>query len=125
MNYNKVIFGDTTIIDLTNDTVTPDSLFAGIIAHDASGSVIEGTLQDRGAVNATLHTINDFYQVPEGYHNGNGIVKIDSAECEKIIPENIKLGITILGVVGTGLIDGNTISLQANDFGGETLIIGA
>lgn len=43
MAANKVIYGDTTLIDLTEDTVTEESLFAGYTAHKADGTVITGT----------------------------------------------------------------------------------
>lgn len=42
MNTNKVDFGGKTLIDLTNDTVTPETLAEGVTAHDASGEIIEG-----------------------------------------------------------------------------------
>lgn len=42
MAYNKVIYGGQTLIDLTSDTVTPNTLLTGAIAHDKSGSTIEG-----------------------------------------------------------------------------------
>lgn len=40
---NKVVFGNTTLIDLTADTVTADKIIANYTAHDASGAVITGT----------------------------------------------------------------------------------
>lgn len=39
---NKVVYGDQTLIDLTEDTVTPADLAVGARAHDASGKVIFG-----------------------------------------------------------------------------------
>ena len=48
MAVNKVVMntsnGEQTLIDLTNDTVTPDKLAKGVTAHNAAGDVIEGTL---------------------------------------------------------------------------------
>ena len=45
-NYiNKVIYGTSTLIDLTNDTVTPETLYKGNIAHSADGSQITGTAE--------------------------------------------------------------------------------
>lgn len=41
--HNKVVFGNTVIIDLTADTVTPDKILASYTAHDASGAIITGT----------------------------------------------------------------------------------
>ena len=43
---NKVIYGDQTLIDLTNDTVTADKIVEGYTAHSASGRSITGTLSD-------------------------------------------------------------------------------
>lgn len=40
---NKVIYGNTVIIDLTADTVTPEKILAGFTAHDQSGAAITGT----------------------------------------------------------------------------------
>lgn len=40
---NKVIVGKETKLDLTADTVTPNTLAEGITAHDKSGAPIVGT----------------------------------------------------------------------------------
>lgn len=48
MGRSKINFGDETLIDLTEDTVTPESLLAGVTAHDAAGEKIEGTLVPGG-----------------------------------------------------------------------------
>ena len=42
---NKVIFGDTVLIDLTADTVTPDKILTGFTAHDQTGAAITGTCE--------------------------------------------------------------------------------
>lgn len=44
MAVNKVMYGTKILIDLTNDTVTPDTLFKGCTAHLADGTMIIGTL---------------------------------------------------------------------------------
>ncbi|MCR5224597.1 MAG: hypothetical protein K6C34_00780 [Alphaproteobacteria bacterium] len=41
--YNKVIYGGTTLIDLTGDTVTAADILTGVTAHDKSGAPITGT----------------------------------------------------------------------------------
>lgn len=43
MAINKVVYDGTTLIDLTEDTVTPDTLVKGMTAHDAAGNSITGT----------------------------------------------------------------------------------
>lgn len=40
---NKIVYGNTVLIDLTTDTVTEDKILASYTAHDASGNIITGT----------------------------------------------------------------------------------
>lgn len=42
-NISKVIYGGETLIDLTGDTITADTLLRGNTAHDKSGASITGT----------------------------------------------------------------------------------
>ena len=44
MGVNKVIYGGETLVDLTGDTVTPDTLAKGATAHDASGNEVTGVM---------------------------------------------------------------------------------
>lgn len=46
MGNSKVIFGDETVIDLTDDTVTPAKMAKGTTAHDAAGNLIIGTAEE-------------------------------------------------------------------------------
>lgn len=43
MAINKVVYGTTVLVDLSEDTVTAETLLKGEIAHDKAGNVIEGT----------------------------------------------------------------------------------
>jgi len=43
MGYNKIIANGKTVLDLTEDTVTADTLAQGLSAHDAAGNKIIGT----------------------------------------------------------------------------------
>lgn len=43
-NVNKVIVNGETIVDLTSDTVTPETLLEGSTAHDSSGASITGKI---------------------------------------------------------------------------------
>ena len=100
MAFNKIMLGDIPIIDLTNDTVTEEKLLSGITAHARNGEIITGSMANHGAVNGTINSLEG-YTIPAGFHDGNGTVTIDGAEQEKIIPENIKSGVSILGVQGS------------------------
>lgn len=43
MAINKVEYGGNTLIDLTSDSVSTESLLSGVTAHDASGNKITGS----------------------------------------------------------------------------------
>ncbi|MCM1225437.1 MAG: hypothetical protein NC548_64425 [Lachnospiraceae bacterium] len=54
-NYNKIVYGNKTLIDLTADTVTEDTLAQGITAHDKTGAIITGTsTKDSDTSDATV-----------------------------------------------------------------------
>ena len=43
MAVNKVSINGMTVLDLTADTVTPETLSVGVTAHNAAGELITGT----------------------------------------------------------------------------------
>lgn len=65
------------------------------------GEIVTGTMPNNGAVAGKIATKDGAYTVPQGYHDGSGKVTIEDTEKEKLIPDNIREGITILGVPGT------------------------
>ena len=42
MGVNKVVYGDETLIDISNDSVTPATLMSGVTAHNGNGDPIVG-----------------------------------------------------------------------------------
>lgn len=44
MAYNKIIYKGDTLIDLTADTVTPETLAEGVTAHTRNGEIIVGSM---------------------------------------------------------------------------------
>lgn len=66
----------------------------------AKGNKLTGSMPNKGSVTGNITSINTPYTIPMGYHDGAGTVGIDSTEKAKIIPENIREGISILGVEG-------------------------
>lgn len=64
------------------------------------GNKVTGKMPNNGAVAGVISTKSGSYVVPQGYHDGSGKVSIDSTEQSKIIPGNIRDGVTILGVTG-------------------------
>lgn len=56
MEVNKVVYGNNTLIDLTSDTVTPETLADGVTAHDARGVTITGTMRSNSTFYGTCAT---------------------------------------------------------------------
>lgn len=44
-NVNEVIYGNTVLVSLKNDTVTPADVRKGVTFHDASGTLQTGTAE--------------------------------------------------------------------------------
>lgn len=65
------------------------------------GQKLTGTMKNNGAVAGVISSKEEQYTVPLGYHDGSGKVGINTTEQAKIIPENIREGVTILGVEGS------------------------
>lgn len=81
-------------------TVAVAEMLNGKTAY-ARGSKITGTMPNNGAVTKTISTKTQEVSIAQGYHDGSGKVSISSTEQAKIIPTNIRDGVTILGVTGT------------------------
>lgn len=81
-------------------TATAAEILSGKTAY-VKGAKVSGEMPNRGAVTGTISTKAGAYTVPQGYHDGSGKVTIDSTEQAKLIPTNIREGVTVLGVEGT------------------------
>jgi hypothetical protein len=80
-------------------TASEAEILSGKTAYN-KGNKITGTMKNNGSVTGKITTKAGKYTVPQGYHDGSGTVQIDPTEQAKIIPDNIRDGITILGVEG-------------------------
>ena len=60
MAISKVVYGATTIVDLTGDTVTADRLLVGETAHGPDGELITGTYD-------LIPLVPDYYDYNKGY----------------------------------------------------------
>ena len=81
-------------------TATESEILADKIAYN-KGVRIVGKMKNNNSVSGKISTKDGKYNVPIGYHDGGGTVQIDSNEQAKLIPSNIRDGVTILGVEGT------------------------
>lgn len=134
MGKSKIIYAGEVLIDLTQDSVTPDKILKGYTTHgpdgepmtgtstfdvDSSGAtaavaevlkgktfakggkIQTGTMPNNGAVALKITSKTQKVTLPQGYHDGSGYAEIDATEQAKLIPENVREGITVLGVAGT------------------------
>lgn len=97
----EVITGTCTHdVDSTDATVTAAEILSGKTGY-ARGTKLTGSMKNNGAINKSITTKNQKITVDQGFHDGSGTVGIDSNEQTKLVPENIRDGVTILGVEGT------------------------
>lgn len=67
MAYNKISYGGDTLIDLTEDTVTPDKLLVGYTAHDKAGNSITGTAAGEVGQIVTLDELKENWNDENGF----------------------------------------------------------
>lgn len=67
----------------------------------ARGARLVGTMPNNGAASGAIKSKDEKYTIAQGYHDGSGTVELDETEKAKLVPANIRDGVTIFGVVGT------------------------
>ena len=86
--------------DTSDDTAAVGEILSGKTAH-ARGALLTGTMPNNGAQMGSISTKEQEVIIAQGYHDGSGQVSISADEQAKLIPSNIREGITILGIEGT------------------------
>ena len=84
----------------TQDATASESEILATKTAYVRGNKVTGKMPNNGAVSGTISTKTGKYTVPQGYHDGSGTVQMDETEQSKIVPANIREGVTILGVAG-------------------------
>ena len=99
---SKVEYSGETLINLTADTITANTLLEGVTAHDSSGALIIGTAnipeREQRMLDLDMASGNQII-TPD-----TSIALMDKVTIVKpstMIPENIKKDVNIGGVVGT------------------------
>ena len=97
----EVVNGSCTFDADTQDATASDSeILVGKTAY-VRGVKRTGTMPNNGAVSIKITNKDDALNIAQGYHDGSGTAAIDETEKAKLIAENIRAGVTVLGVVGS------------------------
>ena len=94
LNYNNSVFISASDGSAENVSFTSDKLLTGYSANNTNGEKIEGTMPNNKAVFPTLNC-DSFYIIPKGYHNGAGVVTVNSLASQtpgNAGPENLLSG---------------------------------
>lgn len=108
---NKVVLGSDTVLDLTSDTVTPETLLVGTTAHNAKGEIITGTLvpctvysaESPALEGTTLNNVTTFtWDIPStehGFNSKNLIVSVylstgEQIQCDVTISDTFTVTLT-------------------------------
>lgn len=98
--------GSTTTGTNTWDAYTQDA--TAVAAEILTGKTayvnkvkVTGAMPNVGSQVISITSASTTISINNGYHDGSGYAGIDSTELSKLIPNNIRQSVSILGVVGT------------------------
>ena len=95
-----IVGTSTKDADTSDATAGAAEILLGKTAY-VTGSKVTGTMPNNGAKTLNISQKSASVPIPQGYHDGSGAAQIDPTEAAKVIPNNIRQGISILGVEGT------------------------
>lgn len=102
---------NTKTVDASSVTAEPAEVLAGE-TFGRGNEVATGTMPNNSGKDVIV-TSKSGMSIPRGYYDGAGAAKISEEDAVKLVPENIKEGVTILGV--TGDFGADDISAQSKE----------
>lgn len=96
----RVAGTNTNNADTSDATVAASEVLATKTFYGASGEKQTGTMPNNGGNDVTV-TTKAGTTIPSGYYDGSGKAMIDSTSATNLVANNIRQGVTILGVEGT------------------------
>lgn len=95
-----ILTGTNTYDADTSDANASTSEILSSKTAYVNGVKVTGSMNNQGAWSALVSEKDDAISIPSGFHDGSGVISIDTIEKSKLIPSNIKAGIILLGVEG-------------------------
>ncbi len=95
-----IVGTNTYDADTDDATATAAEIIKDATAY-VKGSKVKGTMPSVGAQTIEISDKTESKSISMGFHDGSGKAQIAAAEQAKLIAENIREGVTILGVVGS------------------------
>lgn len=89
---------NTKTVDASSVTAEPAEVLAGE-TFGRGNEVATGTMPNNSGKPVVVSTKSGT-PIPRGYYDGAGVAKISDEDAGKLVPSNIKEGVTILGVSG-------------------------
>ena len=115
--YKKVNVNVPQYTDISSTTAQPDDVLEGKYFFPYNNAPrTEGTIPIQTPSNVQFTSKTDSVTFQEGYYPEASTVKIAESEKAKIIPDNIKEGISILGVQGNYAGNGLDINGAINEY---------
>lgn len=102
----------------SGDTVSVAAVLSGATFHNAAGVAQTGTMPNIGKQESTLVARDSAVAITAGYHDGSGSIGLGTTDKAALVSNNIREGITILGITGTmsGSEDVKATSLTATPY---------
>lgn len=99
-----IVGTNTYDADTSDATAAAAEILSGKTAY-VTGNKVTGTMPNQGAKTLNITAKDTGVVIPAGYHDGSGKAQVDPTEAAKLIPANVREGITVLGV--TGIMSGS------------------